>query len=602
MTQFAKLALPILAATLFALPSRALIAQDQPALLAAGAVAPDFVSKDLAGKEVRLADFQGKVIVLDFWATWCGPCIQSLPHVQEIAKAEKQNGVVVIAVCTSDSRARFDTWMKDNAAKYPDVVFTCDPFDRGSKQFDERASAKLYHVAGLPTKLVIGKDGKVVASIVGSEEGDVRLEAGLARAGITIDAEVVKKGEEQARKAAKEDAARAAEASARPQLSFFPQFGALKSGNAMPDVSFVGADGKEFTLASMRGKPIVIGMCWHEIVPKQKLNDIVERYSGYGVQTLEAMVFTARADFDGWLKDNAGDYTFQVGADPAGKYEGNKEKPDPEAQMAFHKTTIVAKLFGGMYPGMPIGLVVDAEGRFVGGFNFGPNLNEGIGNLLLHAGIKLKPEDMPAKVASADAFVVATPAPAPAEASVERLAVAATAPDFESQDLAGKTVKLSDYAGKIVVLDFWATWCGPCKASLPHTQEVALKYKDQGVVVLANCTSDSRRAFEAWLQKNQGDYPEIVFTHDRAEKGAERVSHKLYGVQGIPQQFVIGKDGKVAAVVDGYMAGEVLLEGALAKAGVNVDAATLEKAAEDQKKRDASRPASTKSTPALKLR
>ena len=161
------------------------------------------------------------------------------------------------------------------------------------------------------------------------------------------------------------------------------------------------------------------------------------------------------------------------------------------------------------------------------------------------------------------------------------------APDFEGQDLDGKYVKLSDYRGKVIVLDFWATWCGPCKASLPHTQKVALHYQDQDVVVLANCTSDTRKAFEAWVEHNQANYPNIVFNHDAAEKGPERASRKLYGVGGIPQQFVIGKDGKVAAVVEGYMAGEVLLEGALAKAGVQVDAATLEKAAADQQKRDA---------------
>jgi thiol-disulfide isomerase/thioredoxin len=589
MTPFTHFARTALAATLLAF-APALKAQKQPALLQAGAVAPDFVSKDLAGNEVRLADHAGKVIVLDFWATWCGPCIQSLPHVQEVAKEQKEHGVVVLAVCTSDSRVRYEAWMKDNAAKYPDVVFTCDPFDRGSKQFEERASANLYHVSGLPTKFVIGKDGKVVSAIVGSEDGDARLEAGLARAGLTIDATLAARGEEQARKAAKEDAARAAEAAAHPPMPFMPQLGGLKSGAAVADVTLVGMDGKDFTLASLRGKPTVVVMGWHDIMPVQKINALVEQYGHYGVQAVATMVFTAREDFEVWSKEHAAECNFPVGCDPVGKYAGPTS--DSDAMMAFHRTTVTAKLFGGNgYPAMPIGLVIDAEGRFVGGFRLN-QLQEGLGNLLLRAGVKLDAADMPTKVASPEDFVIAPP-PAP-EAKVERLAIGAMAPDFEGQDLAGKTVKLSDYRGKVVVLDFWATWCGPCKASLPHTQEVALHYKDQDVVVLANCTSDTRKAFEAWLQQNQGDYPDISFTHDPAEKGAERASRKLYGVAGIPQQFVIGKDGNVAAVVEGYMAGEVLLEGALAKAGVKVDAATLEKAAADQQKRDANRPKAAK--------
>ncbi|MEY4087918.1 MAG: hypothetical protein RJB55_189, partial [Verrucomicrobiota bacterium] len=62
------------------------------------------------------------------------------------------------------------------------------------------------------------------------------------------------------------------------------------------------------------------------------------------------------------------------------------------------------------------------------------------------------------------------------------LGAGVVAPDFATQDPAGKTIRLSDFRGKVVVLDFWAPWCGPCIAAMPHTQEVAAQYKDQGVV------------------------------------------------------------------------------------------------------------------------
>ena len=165
----------------------------------------------------------------------------------------------------------------------------------------------------------------------------------------------------------------------------------------------------------------------------------------------------------------------------------------------------------------------------------------------------------------------------------------AMAPDFTTTDLAGKPIKLSDYRGKVVVLDFWATWCGPCLASMPHTQEVAAKYKDQGVVVLGSCTSDARDKFEAWVKANQAKYPDFIFSHDKAERGADRVSAKLYGVGGIPQQFIIDREGKIAATVTGYMSGEVLLDAALAKAGIKVAPEILAKAVVDAKKRDAMR-------------
>jgi thiol-disulfide isomerase/thioredoxin len=578
------------------------IAVGQAPLLSAGAVAPDFVSRDAGGREVRLADFKGKVVVLDFWATWCGPCLQSLPHVQEVAQAQKGNGVVVLAVCTSDTRAKFDAWLKDNAAKYPDVVFTCELHDRGSKLADERAAPKLYHVEGLPTKFVIGKDGRIALTIVGLEADDVRLEAGLLRAGVPIDAAVGKRGEEQVLKVAKEDAEAAAEAAAHPPLPFFVEFGALKAGAPLPAFTAIGADGKEFTLAALRGKPAVIAMAF-ETLPAAKLQELAQRYGGYGVQAVGLMVFTPRTAFDTWAAENNREHTFLAAVDPVGKYTPTAGQIDPKAQLAHHKATIVGKLFGdGMYPAMPIGLAVDAEGRLLGGFHFGKDMQDGVANLLLHAGVKLKAEDMPKVVAPADAFAIKPlPAPTPPEAVVAPIAVGAVAPDFASQDHGKATVRLADFKGKVVVLDFWATWCGPCKASMPHTQAVAAKYRSQGVVVLASCTNDGRKEFEAWLQKNQGDCADIVFTHDKAERSPERASHALYGVTGIPMQFVIGRDGVVASIVEGYTDGEVLLEAALAKAGIEVDAATLAKAAADQHKRDDARKKNA-TVPAIPLR
>ncbi len=169
-------------------------------LLKAGVVAPDFMAKDLAGKDVRLSDAKGKIVVLDFWATWCGPCMRSLPHTEEVAKRYKDEGVVVLANCTADTRANFEKWMKDNQQKYPDIAFSCDPNDRGSATYDERASKKLYHVAGSPTQFIMGRDGKIAAVVVGYSDGDARLEASLARVGVKVDPATVAKGEEQLKK------------------------------------------------------------------------------------------------------------------------------------------------------------------------------------------------------------------------------------------------------------------------------------------------------------------------------------------------------------------------------------------------------------------
>lgn len=160
------------------------------------------------------------------------------------------------------------------------------------------------------------------------------------------------------------------------------------------------------------------------------------------------------------------------------------------------------------------------------------------------------------------------------------------APDFTVQSFAdGREVKLSDYRGKIIVLDFWASWCGPCKVSMPHNQEVAAAYKDQDVVVFAVCVWDDRAKAEAWLKENQPNYPDLHWAFDPAGRSDDNPARKLYGVGGIPAQFIIGRDGRMVDMIVGYRPGERILEAALSRAGVKVDTALVAKGEADLERR-----------------
>ena len=167
-------------AILLALSGNSAFAQapKPPGLLTAGTVAPDFAMQTADGRELRLSDFKGKVVVLDFWATWCAPCIASFPHTQELAAQFKEQGVVVLASGTSDSNAKFKEWIPKNQSKYPDMRLVFDYLhERDSAAFDDRVSSHLYGVEGIPTQFVIGRDGKIVGANVGYETGDARTEA-----------------------------------------------------------------------------------------------------------------------------------------------------------------------------------------------------------------------------------------------------------------------------------------------------------------------------------------------------------------------------------------------------------------------------------------
>ncbi|MBI5424005.1 MAG: redoxin domain-containing protein [Opitutae bacterium] len=597
----AKAAAPatVAAATIQAKPSEPATAVKRPATLGAGAVAPDFPMQTVDGRTVKLSDFKDKVVILDFWATWCGPCIASFPHTQKLAAKYKDQDVVVVASGTSDKIASFKAWIPKNQPKYPDLQFFFDPNEQGSATFEERASNKFYHVVGIPTQFIIGRDGKIAATILGNGgEDDARAEATLATLGVKVDAAIVAKGKEQLAKSAEEEKARAAaaaDAEKNPPPPFRENFAELKAGASAPDVELLQLDGSRAKLSALlEGHVTVVGVWSGAHGPGEPFlaawKSWSEKYPD--VKFVGVAGYAALDVVQKWQAENSAKVVGTLVADPAGpspRPDKDMAELNDEERAAFrkasgeHMRSIFTFKLGGVMSPIPTTLVFDAAGKLAGwSAGFGPRYGETMGNLLLRSGVKLAPADMPAKVWTAADIAAATPKPEP---RVEMLKIGAVAPDFVSQTVDGKDVKLSDFRGKVVILDFWATWCGPCMASMPHTQEVAAHYKDQGVVVLANCTSDARAKFEQWVKANQAKYPDMVWTHDAAEKKPERVSRARYGVGGIPCQFIIDREGKIVDIVIGYLPGEAILEAALSKAGVNVDPALVAKGAADLKRR-----------------
>jgi cytochrome c biogenesis protein CcmG/thiol:disulfide interchange protein DsbE len=114
------------------------------------------------------------------------------------------------------------------------------------------------------------------------------------------------------------------------------------------------------------------------------------------------------------------------------------------------------------------------------------------------------------------------------------------APAWQLQDLDGKTVQLSDFKGKVVVLDFWATWCPPCRGEIPDFIALQNQYKDQGLVVVGVSLDQGGPGVVSSFAKTEGmNYPVVMGTDDVAA---------LYGdIQAIPTTFVIDRTGKVVA-------------------------------------------------------
>ncbi|MFF1922848.1 TlpA family protein disulfide reductase [Streptomyces sp. NPDC058221] len=121
----------------------------------------------------------------------------------------------------------------------------------------------------------------------------------------------------------------------------------------------------------------------------------------------------------------------------------------------------------------------------------------------------------------------------------------ATAPKLDGQSVDGKHLDLADYKGKVVVLNAWGSWCGPCRLEAKHFTKVAKATADQGVQFLGINTGDARRGSAAGFEKDLGiEYPSF---YDPTGKLLLRFPKGMLKVQTIPSTVVIDRDGKIAA-------------------------------------------------------
>ncbi|TBR21955.1 TlpA family protein disulfide reductase, partial [bacterium] len=126
------------------------LAKPAPPGLTVGAVAPDFRLADLSGRTAALADYKGKVVLVDFWATWCSSCEAELPVLRKLHATYPAGDFALLAVAVDDSG--------------PDVVarYAAEKALPYRVLFADEATPKAYRIYGLPTKFLIGRDGTIV--------------------------------------------------------------------------------------------------------------------------------------------------------------------------------------------------------------------------------------------------------------------------------------------------------------------------------------------------------------------------------------------------------------------------------------------------------
>ncbi len=114
--------------------------------------APEFSLADLSGKNIHLSDFRGKVVLVNFWASWCPPCKMEIPGFQKIYETYKDKGFTVIGIATDDVSPSF---IKDTGMAYPVALA------------DDKVIRDYGNISGIPASFLVGRDGRLIKKVMG---------------------------------------------------------------------------------------------------------------------------------------------------------------------------------------------------------------------------------------------------------------------------------------------------------------------------------------------------------------------------------------------------------------------------------------------------
>ena len=134
-----------------------------------GNLAPDFQLQNLDGQTVSLSNLRGKPVLINFWATWCGYCIDEMPYIQEIYEEWSDKGLVVLAINKGESSSKVEEFMQSNSLSFVVLLDT------------KQDVAQRYNITGIPTTFFIDKDGIIQDKVIGAFQNKAQIENRLSK-------------------------------------------------------------------------------------------------------------------------------------------------------------------------------------------------------------------------------------------------------------------------------------------------------------------------------------------------------------------------------------------------------------------------------------
>ena len=514
-----------------------------------GAIAAAFSTTDINNHPIALSDYKGKYVLLDFWASWCLPCRKGNPHLKELYARYKEKGFEVIGVASDDTRP--DAW---KAAVAKDGlpwrhVLSGLKIVKGDYDHSEDILAK-YNVGSLPTQILIDPSGKIIGRYDEESFAHGELDTELAKVltGLAQAQQFTLKGTITGQQSGKlklyytdKDGKRATDSSlikngqftfrgaiAEPAMAYLE--GAVKSRNmddpnttsfflepAPMTIHLQVNDFKNAVITGSKSQDEYAALAKLKAPVYKEMEPLSKSYKAAGEAynkavkakkddvTIDTLKYRAAA-----IHDQFDPYFAREAQIDYGFFAAHPQSYVTAFELRFHVSSL---------PLDSVQLFYDALGSTIQQSSSGKEIAKEI-----------------AKLRAGSPGSVAT--------------------DFTAKELNGSTLTLSTLKGKYVLIDFWASWCVPCRKSMPHVKELYSRYKDKGFEVIG--VSDDDRDNAAWekavAKDGTGIWHNVLRGLDweklrKNEKNDKDISDK-FGIHSLPTKILIDPNGMIIGRYD----------------------------------------------------
>ncbi|HEV7281291.1 MAG TPA: TlpA disulfide reductase family protein [Pirellulaceae bacterium] len=551
------------------------------------------------GQPFDWESYRGKIVLVDFWATWCQPCLQELPNVEQNYQKYKDQGFDVVGVNLDDELSAVKQFLTANSLPWTTIV-TDDP----SKVGFDSPMAKKYGVEAIPFVLLVDRDGVVLdihvrGADLGKRLAELYGESAATAPGASSPAPV--------QEVPAPGGAGSGEAAPPAQN---PADGAAPSGNGLPELAplrssaienvfddgswFVSADAVTDDAANVddagEGEERVPAESDAELFyasPDLTLDELVDfvfdmEEKPRSVQALKGFDAAIADACDRiWRHPDATVPQLRLAATTKMKRlhrAGTMGNAKADDQLAAYAERLAETPDAQVKAWVEL---VRMERKAVAGETLrADKLPELLAELKAYFE-KIQAEERHLRLSSLTVRLInRIDDPAADDAMQKELAAKretefksfgdlfaksdnkelsrygkklAKPPAAEESDLVGKQLELegdladggsfdwASYRGKVVIVDFWATWCGPCRREMPHVKEAFDKLSVQGFEVVGISLDEDQEALAEYLEENQIEWDTLA--GERTTELAER-----YGVRGIPTMMLVDRDGTVLMV------------------------------------------------------